>query len=349
MNKDIPKNSAMPVKWLKVISAVTLGFLLSSAVQAFNVNVVDQEGNPVPGFRWQFEEDRTHNVLPGTVGTQANRSQGTTFHASHHPVATQGEEATASAAITQPDSGLRYFLSVLPYDGHTLGGAVVPVGNAADITVVVSALPIPTAQISIFLFEDNSPVNGAPDLPLENAIDASPTGIDNGFKIIVEDGGGGYGASSGVALTDAFGNPLGTVYDPLTHAVTTLGDGNIKFSPEGVAKIQNLAPGKYGIQIVPPAGSDWIQTSTIEGSHVIDAWVKANEPSFFVEFGPPGHHVFVGFVHNVVIEQHLKKHEAPEDIELYFCGPPMMNQAVIKMADDWGIPDENVRFDDFGG
>jgi len=58
---------------------------------------------------------------------------------------------------------------------------------------------------------------------------------------------------------------------------------------------------------------------------------------------------FVGFVHNVVIEQYLTKHEAPEDIELYFCGPPMMNQAVIKMADDWGIPDENVRFDDFGG
>lgn len=58
---------------------------------------------------------------------------------------------------------------------------------------------------------------------------------------------------------------------------------------------------------------------------------------------------FSGFVHQVVIDQFLKKHEAPEDIELYFCGPPLMNQAVLKMADDWGIPDENVRFDDFGG
>ena len=57
---------------------------------------------------------------------------------------------------------------------------------------------------------------------------------------------------------------------------------------------------------------------------------------------------FVGFVHNIVIDQFLKKHENPEDLELYFCGPPPMNQAVIKMADDWGIPDENVRFDDFG-
>ena len=47
--------------------------------------------------------------------------------------------------------------------------------------------------------------------------------------------------------------------------------------------------------------------------------------------------------------QYLTNHEAPEDIELYFCGPPPMNIAVLKMADDRGIPDENVRFDDFGG
>jgi len=58
---------------------------------------------------------------------------------------------------------------------------------------------------------------------------------------------------------------------------------------------------------------------------------------------------FKGYVHNVVIDEFLSKHEAPEEIELYFCGPPMMNQSVIKMADDWGIPKENVAFDDFGG
>lgn len=58
---------------------------------------------------------------------------------------------------------------------------------------------------------------------------------------------------------------------------------------------------------------------------------------------------FSGFVHQVVIDEYLTKHEAPEDMEVYFCGPPMMNQAVIKMCDDWGVPPENVRFDDFGG
>lgn len=58
---------------------------------------------------------------------------------------------------------------------------------------------------------------------------------------------------------------------------------------------------------------------------------------------------FVGFVHQAVIDQYLSKHDAPEEIEFYFCGPPMMNQAVLKMCDDWGVPEENVSFDDFGG
>jgi len=58
---------------------------------------------------------------------------------------------------------------------------------------------------------------------------------------------------------------------------------------------------------------------------------------------------FKGYVHQVVIDEYLAKHEAPEEVELYFCGPPIMNQCVIKMADDWGIPEENVAFDDFGG
>jgi len=58
---------------------------------------------------------------------------------------------------------------------------------------------------------------------------------------------------------------------------------------------------------------------------------------------------FVGFVHQAVIDQYLSKHDAPEDIEFYFCGPPMMNNAVVNMCDEWGVPAENVRFDDFGG
>ena len=55
-----------------------------------------------------------------------------------------------------------------------------------------------------------------------------------------------------------------------------------------------------------------------------------------------------GFVHQVCLDNYLKKHPEPEEIEFYLCGPPMMNQAVFKMLDELGVPDENIAFDDFG-
>jgi Na+-transporting NADH:ubiquinone oxidoreductase subunit F len=56
-----------------------------------------------------------------------------------------------------------------------------------------------------------------------------------------------------------------------------------------------------------------------------------------------------GFFHNVVLEEYLKNHPAPEDCEFYMCGPPMMNQSVITMLQDLGVEDENILLDDFGG
>lgn len=58
---------------------------------------------------------------------------------------------------------------------------------------------------------------------------------------------------------------------------------------------------------------------------------------------------YTGFIHQVVLENYLKKHAAPEDIEYYLCGPPMMNKAVLKMLEDLGVAPEMIRLDDFGG
>lgn len=58
---------------------------------------------------------------------------------------------------------------------------------------------------------------------------------------------------------------------------------------------------------------------------------------------------YTGFIHNVVYENHLKDHPAPEDCEFYMCGPPIMNASVIKMLKDLGVEDENILLDDFGG
>ena len=57
---------------------------------------------------------------------------------------------------------------------------------------------------------------------------------------------------------------------------------------------------------------------------------------------------YTGFIHKVLYDNYLGKHPAPEDVEYYLCGPPMMNAAVFKMLDELGVPPDNIAFDDFG-
>lgn len=55
-----------------------------------------------------------------------------------------------------------------------------------------------------------------------------------------------------------------------------------------------------------------------------------------------------GFIHQVALDTYLKNHPEPEEIEYYLCGPPLMLAAVLNMLDELGVPQENIRFDDFG-
>ncbi|MBU1565271.1 MAG: NADH:ubiquinone reductase (Na(+)-transporting) subunit F [Proteobacteria bacterium] len=56
-----------------------------------------------------------------------------------------------------------------------------------------------------------------------------------------------------------------------------------------------------------------------------------------------------GFIHLVLLDQYLKEHPAPEDINYYLCGPPMMNKAIFEMLEGLGVEKSNVHYDDFGG
>lgn len=58
---------------------------------------------------------------------------------------------------------------------------------------------------------------------------------------------------------------------------------------------------------------------------------------------------YTGFIHQVLYDNYLKDHKAPEDCEYYICGPPLMNEAVFKLLDDLGVEPENIAYDDFGG
>jgi large repetitive protein len=255
------------------------GMLIGSNVQAFTLNVVDDNGNAISGYQWTVQEDNTWDAVANVGKHNVYDTLSTSIHKSHAHVLAAGSSST----VNVPNTG-RYFISALA-PGYTLNGAMVKPGQT-NVTVVLHANPIPMGQVSVLVFEDNAPINGAPDVTSERALP--------NFKIYVYD-------QLGQMSTDGFGNPIGTTYDLASGAVLTIGAGYVLTTSTGDdttgnAIIPNLAPGKYGIRAVPNDGRPWIQTSTIEGTPGIDVWIMAGEPPYLTEAGFFGVHAFIGFV-----------------------------------------------------
>ncbi|MES9872753.1 MAG: hypothetical protein ABW146_06570, partial [Candidatus Sedimenticola sp. 6PFRAG7] len=156
-----------------VFITTALATLVANAAQ-FTVNVVDQTGAPVTGFRWLLQEDQTFPVDPNNPAATPDKLLATSFHRSYHPMGKSatagtglsGYSDTGSAVVTDvagDDTDPRnYYVSVMPYSGHSISGAQVAINQPADngsVTVTVQKHPIPTAQISIFLFHDKHPIN----------------------------------------------------------------------------------------------------------------------------------------------------------------------------------------------
>lgn len=282
-------------------AAVTINVVTPSNIA---LNVTEPDGTTtVDSYRWIVQEDATFHVDPASPPNPWDMLS-TNFHKSYMPVIAQGCVGTECqtdnpvipvAAFTQAvlDPARHYYVSVLPNDagtgtGHSLGGAQIPAGTAsgATIHVVVNNQPIPGAQISVIVFEDNAPTNGVPD--------TGEPGL-GGFEILLEDAAGRYGQSPGTVNFDVNGEPMRNALD--CFGGTPQPRGVILTCPDGTALIQNVPPGKFGVIAVPAAGSGtWTETSTIEGTKVQDTWVLAGEPPFLTEFGAPGYHAFIGFV-----------------------------------------------------
>ena len=267
--------------------AVAVSFLLAFTcvnAQAFTLTVTGSNGTPVANYRWVIEEDATYHPVPGDDTVEALALN---FHRSYMPVVMSGDSAVAAdqtaLSTWNPEAGKHYFISVIPKSTgmYAMGGAPIkPDETSASITL--NTLPTPTAQISIFVFQDTDPINNAPDLPQEQGL--------AGFQINLAEAGGRFGVSGGPVTQDAFGNLLVNAALPPGEQTP----GVLLTNSDGVVIIKNLPPAKYGITVSPPLGEGWVQTSTIEGSPTIDAWVKANEPPYFTEFGPAGHHALGG-------------------------------------------------------
>ena len=251
------------------------------------------------------------------------------------------------------DPTKRYYISVLPGDaadpfysnstngvpgvGHGMGGA--PIASAqTSVTVLTQPSPYPPAKLSVFVFEDDFPLNGEQD---------SGGGIDilspqepglGGFQIHLWDAMGGNGDFTGQMTYDMFNQPLsnslaGTidpisgldacpisvnprqgVNDPTQTGITGMivtcpkyeMDGKTLSPLAGQAVVANLMPGRFGVIATPGAdriarGEEWLQTNTLDGQKAHDSFVRIGEPSYFQEYGPAGYHVSIGFANPAII------------------------------------------------
>ncbi len=224
-----------------------------------------------------------------------------------------------------------------PTCGHGMGGAPIPVGTI-KVTILSQPSPYPTAKLSVFVFEDDFPLNGEYDIG--GGAGGVNTNNEHGlgqFQIHLWDAFGGNGDFTGQMTYDMFNQPLtnglaGTIdplsgqdacpisanprnaADPTSTGITgmivtcpTFEKDGITPSPlAGQALVENLMPGRWGVIATPGAdriarGEEWLQTNTLDGQKAHDSFTRIGEPSFFQEFGPAGYHVSVGFANPAII------------------------------------------------
>ena len=220
--------------------------------------------------------------------------------------------------------------------GHNMGGRQIPPQFDPNHNAIVPALtislaetPLPTAQIAVFVYEDDYPLNGENDAGGGVDILAPNEAGLGSFQIELLDQGGQFGDNNGQPTYDMFNMPLnnslaGTL-DPSTGQnacpitanpdgivgmIVTCpeyeADGKTKSPLAGQAVIRNLYPGLYEVAAAPAAdriarGEEWLQTNTLDGGKPHEAFVRPGEPSYFQEFGPGGFHVQMGFANPKII------------------------------------------------
>ncbi|MFM8321596.1 MAG: SdrD B-like domain-containing protein, partial [Chloroflexota bacterium] len=199
------------------------------------------------------------------------------------PIFTQGDQSLLNLVdgIDLPDG--KYLISVLA-DGYKLSGAyfTIPLPADAPVEVALQPHPLPPATMRIKVFEDISSTNGQFDAPGEHGLP--------GFKAVIND-------ILGQVSTDIFGNPLCTTYDAagepdgITNCLVSDADGEIT--------IPNLGPNRYDVLVTAPSGSQWVQTTTLEGSHSWDTWLQEGGSGLDNEFmlaGEPFPWTMFGYV-----------------------------------------------------
>jgi len=213
----------------------------------------------IPDFRFVINRDNTH-VNASLVNPE-----------SYTPLAKVGSSASPTVNL----GAGKYLVTVLagpspprPSD-YKMWGAHFSVNGTGSTTVTVDMVknPLPASTLRVRVFHDNNSVGGEDDIPLEDGL--------AGFHVTLYD-------PTGEVVVDNSGDPLC--------------GGQCLSNSDGIAVIPNLGPGKYAVEVIPPNGSGWIQTSTIEGKHENDAWLPEGSTGFSTEEGFVQAAVWFGFV-----------------------------------------------------
>ncbi|MFN2196591.1 MAG: hypothetical protein ACK2UW_10770, partial [Anaerolineales bacterium] len=235
--------------------------------------------------------------------------------ANNSPILTQGDQSDFASGLQLPDG--KYLISVLA-DGYKIDGAhfTVPLPDPGLVTVQMQPYDLPDATIQAEVFEDNAPTNSAPDVPAERGIAGFTAHIADYIDEVTTDLYGDPLCGNNHCVSQCYavdgGVDLGTV-DPidadgrcpfraeLPVDATTI-DTNVPIGEDAIIQgkviIPNLGPNRYALSVVPPNGSTWRQTTTLEGNHDWDAWVMEGATGLDTEFvvgGEPFPATFFGY------------------------------------------------------
>lgn len=279
------------------------GTVTAAKAHAFDLQVVDLTSNAaIPAFSYLINDDNANDPFHPDPA----RHPGVAPMASHSPIVGAGRETTASG-ISLPDG--RYLISVRAagyklWGRHIrIAGGIITDADGTDlggtVTIALRPDPLPLAKLEVLVFEDFHMPNGFPDHPYEVNACAAPAVCPNGaggtagqltsgsvtnmanFHVILNDG-------TGQVVVDWFGRPI-------------CGTGKCLTNARGRVTIPNLPHGKFEMKVVPPT-LDYIQTTTFEGTKVIDAWLeegtdgKGAPGELLQEPGAQTAYIF-GFVH----------------------------------------------------
>jgi hypothetical protein len=256
-----------------------------------------RKGAAITKYKWLIAaedvgnpKDAAQNCLPARAGGVADFATKCQWPSVRYtpgavPVIAQGDETDLNDS--KPLEALppgRYLISVTA-DGYKIDGAHFTIdGGNQPVTVSMQPYPLPLGNVRIRVFNDSVPVDATYEVGAESGL--------SGFTAHLSD-------VLGEVTTDYYGNPLCTKYahsaPDATHPAGQIvfSGGKPQVDPSSTGKcvsdaqgdivIPNMGPDRYAAQVVPPTGTNWVQTTTLEGAHDWDIWTQEGDTGFDTE------------------------------------------------------------------